>query len=219
MTSGIASLADVKAHLRYPNPGQPNADDNALQGFIDAADACIRFECDDVLPTLHSERHDGGGFKIYTHHRPILEVKNIEEGWGWRVFELDYQDANQDPSDTTMFGYSVNNFETGEIGRRSVASVPIPFIPGEKNIFIQYVAGFQTAPANIVLALKELVTHWWQNSQLRGATMAGANLTYDSVQGTVYTRDTESGVQNMNIGIPYRILELIKANRRMPIIA
>jgi hypothetical protein len=219
MASAIVDLASMKAHLRYPNPASPSSDDTAIQGFIDAAEECIRFECDDVIPTLYSERHDGGDFKIYTHHRPLLEVKNIEEGWGWITYELDYQDPNTAPSDTTMFGYSVNNYETGEIARRSVASVPLPFIPGERNIYIQYTAGYAQAPANIVLATKELVAHWWQNSQLRALTMAGSNIAYDTVTGAAYTRDTETGVQNINVGVPYRILELIKAHRKMPIIA
>lgn len=209
----------MKAHLRYPNPTSASSDDAALQGFIDAADACIQFECGDILPTLHSERHDGGGFKIFLRHPPVLEIKNIEEGWGWINYELDYQDANTAPSDTTMFGYSIDNAETGDVARRSVASVPIPFIPGEHNIFVQYVSGYAQPPANILLAVKELVAHWWQNSQLRAVALAGTNVSYDAVQGAVYTRDTETGVQNLNIGVPYRILELIKANRRMPIIA
>lgn len=219
MASSLVSLTDMKAHLRFPNPGSANAEDSVIQSFIDAADECIRFECDETLPRLYSERHDGGGFKIFTYNRPILSVENVEEGWGWVTYELDYQDANSPAGSTTMFGYSIDNTESGEIARRTVASVPIPFMPGEKNIFIQYTAGYATIPANITLAAKELTAHWYRNSQLRAAAVAGANLAYDTVAGSVYTRDTESGFQNINVGIPFAILELIKAHRRMPIIA
>src|SRR5215469_17522418 len=133
----LVSLADMKAHLRFPSPSAPSAEDPILQGFIEAAEACIRFECDDILPTLYSERHDGGSFKIFLYHRPILTIKNLEENWGWIQYELDYQDQGTPASDTTMFGYSIDNRETGEVSRRSVASVPLPFIPGEKNLFVQ----------------------------------------------------------------------------------
>lgn len=217
--STIVSLTDVKTHLRYPNPTQANADDAALQKFINAADEVLQFECDGTVPKVYSERHDGGGYKIFTRHRPLITVQNIEEGWGWVNHQLDYQDANTDPAATTLFGYSINSYENGEIGRRSVASVPIHFRPGEANIFIQYVAGYQPVPPTLILAVLELIAHWWQNSQLRAAVAGGANVSYDATQGGSYTRDTESGVQNINIGVPYRILELIKGHRHMPFIA
>lgn len=218
-TSVIVSLQDMKTHLRYPSPSQPTSDDAAIQQFIDAAEECIRFECDETLPRLYEEQHDGGRFKIFLDHRPVLSVKNIQESWGWINYELDFQAEGTVPEGTSMWGYSIDNYTTGEIARRSVASVPIPFIPGERNIRVTYVAGYDPVPATIVLAIKELVAHWWQNSQLRAVALAGANIAYDAVQGAAYTRDTESGSQNLNIGVPYRILEMIKGYRRLPIIA
>jgi hypothetical protein len=69
------------------------------------------------------------------------------------------------------------------------------------------------------LAELELIAHWWQNSQLRAVAMAGTNIGYDTVEGAIYSRDTESGTQNMNIGVPYRILEMLNSHRHLPIIA
>lgn len=218
MTTNIVTLAQVHAHLRLPTAY--TADDGILQILMNAADVVLEYECDDILPTAYSERHDGGQFRIYTRHRPVIEVRNVEENWGFIKFELDFQDASTDPTVTTMFGYALDSPETGEISRRSVASVPIPFIPGEKNIFIQYVAGYepQNLPGNLILAELELISHWYQNALVRGVSLSGSNLAYDATQGTVYSRDTESGTQNINIGVPYRILELIKPHRRMPVI-
>lgn len=217
--ANIVTLQQVKTHLRYPSPTVASDDDVALQIFIEAVDEVIRYECDDIMPKLYSERHDGGQYKIFTYHVPILDVKNIQEGWGWITYDLDYQDANTDAASTSMFGYGIDNPEAGEISRRTVASVPIPFIPGEKNIFIQYTAGEAKVPGNITLAALELVAHWWQNSQLRAVALAGTNIAYDAVAGQAYTRDTESGTQNLNIGVPFRILEMIKGHRHRPIIA
>lgn len=218
-TSCVVSLTDVKAHLGYPEPTAPNSDDASLMRFIAAADEVLAFECDATIPRTYSERFDGGDYKIFLYHRPIVTVQNIEEGWGWINFELDYQDVNTTPGDTTLFGYSIDNYNNGEVSRRSVASVQIPFMAGTKNIFVQYVAGFSPVPATIVLATLELIAHWWQNSQIRGAVQSGANISYDATLGQNYTRDTESGIQNINIGIPGRILEMLKAHRRMPIFA
>lgn len=217
--STLVSLTDIKTHLRYPNPSQASPDDAALQRFLNAADEVLQYECDETLPRTYTERHDGGDYTLFTYHRPLISVRNIEEGWGWINFELDFQDANTAPENTTLWGYSIDSPENGQISRRSVASVPIPFMPGEANIVVTYVAGHSPLPATIVLACLELISHWWQNSQLRAAVVGGANVAYDATQGTAYTRDTEAGVQNLNIGVPYRILEMIKSHRHMPFIA
>ena len=217
--TNIVQLSDVRRHLRFPNPDQPNSEDESLQWFINAADEVIEFECDDILPKLLSEHYDGGDYIIHTRHVPILEVLNVEEGWGWINYELDFVDVNSPAPTTSMFAYSIENTEEGQISRRSAGNVQIPFIPGTGNIFIQYKAGEATVPGNVFLAELELIAHWYQNSQLRAVAMAGTNVGYDTVAGQIYSRDTESGVQNINIGVPYRILEMLKAHRHRPIIA
>ena len=217
--ANIVSLQDVKTHLRYPNPSSASPDDTSIQKFINAADEVIEFECDDILPKLITESYDGGTCTIYTWHRPIIEVLNIEEGWGWVNYELDYVEVNSPASVTSMFAYSVDTPENGEITRRTAGNVTIPFHPGDSNISITYRAGESKIPGTIILAELELIAHWWQNSQLRGVTLGGANIGYDAVAGSIYSRDTESGTQNLNIGVPYRILEMIKGQRHMPIIA
>ena len=218
--SSIVTLADVKRHLRYPNPSAPHADDAALLDFIEAADPVIRYECDDILPEAYTEQHDGGDFRIYLFNRPLLSVQGIQESWGWISYDLDYQQAGVAPGSTSMFGYSIDNAEVSEVSRRTMASVLIPFVPGSNNITVQYTAGIQPIPGNIILATKELIAHWWRNSQQRsGSSGAGApnEAAFDSVEGAAYSRDP--GTQNINIGVPFRIIQLIKGNRRMPFMA
>jgi hypothetical protein len=118
-----------------------------------------------------------------------------------------------------MFGYSIDSYEAGLISRRSAGNVNIPFVPGQANIHVSYTAGLEAVPPSIELAALELIAHWWQNSQLRAAAMGGVNISYDATLGQQYSRDTESGTQNINIGVPFRILEMLKPNRRRPIIA
>lgn len=217
--TNIVTLEQVKTHLRYPNPSSSSPDDGALQIFINAADECIEFECDDILPKLFKEQYDGGNCLIFLHHRPVLEVLNVEEGWGWINFELDYVEVNAPAQVNSLYAYSIDNYEYAQISRRSAGNVLLPFRPGEGNIQVVYRAGQDPIPGSIILGELELIAHWWQNSQLRGVTMAGANLGYDTVTGQLYSRDTESGNQNLNVGVPYRILELIKPQRHMPFFA
>lgn len=217
--ANIATLEDVKTYLRYPNPSDTSSDDAAIQWFMNAADEVIKFECGDILPQVYDEMHDGGEFSITTWRKPILRVMNVEEGWGWIDYELDFQEVNANPKVTGMFGYSIDNYETGIISRRSFGNVNIPFMWGTKNIHVVYEAGETNVPGNVFLADLELIAHWWQNSQLRAVALAGTNVAYDAVEGALYSRDTESGVQNINIGVPYRILEMIKGHRHDPFFA
>lgn len=219
MPSGsIVGLAEVKTHLRYPAPSSPHSDDTALLKFISAADEVIRFECDDVLPKAYTEYYDGGDYTIFMRHTPLINVRSVMEGWGWTNFPLDYVEVNSPPP-YSLYAYSVDSYENSTISRRSAGNVQIPFRAGSSNIFVDYVAGEENLPGNVVLAELELIAHWWQNSQLRSVAMSGSDISYDSVSGQAYSRDTESGVQNLNIGVPMRILELIKTHRRRPIIA
>lgn len=216
--ANIVTLQQVKSWLRYPNPTQPSADDAGLQILINAADEVIEYECDDILPHRHDEYYDGGDEEIFLRHRPLLSVENVEEGWGYLNYELDYQESNS-PGPFSMFAFSVDGHEFGKITRRTAGNVVIPFRAGTDNIRVQYTTGELTIPGTVLMAELELCAHWWANSQFRAQALAGTNVGFDAVSGQAYTRDTESGTQNLNIGVPFRILEQLKAHRRTPIIA
>lgn len=211
----VVTLADVRTHLRYP--ATSTADDVALQGFIAAADDVIKAECGDVVPTTYDEYYNGGDYVIYLRHRPVLEVVNVEEGWGYYNWELDYQQVNTVPAGA-MFAYSIDSHQVGAVSRRSAGNVQIPFVPGQKNIRIQYVAGRNPIPGAIRLAALELIAHWWQSSQLRTTASSAGFTAYDATEGQQFTRDNDSGLVNINVGVPFRVLELLKPHRRPPII-
>lgn len=211
----IVTLADVKTHLRYPSTDVN--DDIALQGFISAADDVIRQECGDVIPRHYDEYHDGGNYWIYLRHRPVISVENVEEGWGWWNYELDYQQVNTQPAGD-MFAYSVDSPEIGGITRRSAGNVQIPFVPGTKNIRVWYTAGRLPIPPVIRLAALELIAHWWQGSQFRASANGNTQNGYDATEGERYDRGNEQGVVGINYGLPFRVLELLKPYRHVPII-
>ncbi len=208
----IVTLTDVKIHLRIPPTDMSN--DYALMGFISAADDCLTAECGEILPKHYDETYDGGNYVIYLRHRPVLSIQNVEEGWGWWNYELDYQQVNTVPAGS-MFAYSIDSPQAGGISRRSAGNISIPFLPGRKNIRIWYTAGRDNIPGSVRLAALELIAHWWQNSQLRAMANSQVYTTYDQMNED-WTRAT--GATSMNMGVPYRILELLKRHRHMPII-
>jgi hypothetical protein len=217
--TNIVTLEQAKTYLQIPNPSSASEWDTVIQWLINAADLVIQYECDDILPTLWDEHYDGGNYSIHLRHRPILSVENVEEGWGWINYELDFAEVNSPAPTTSMFAYSIDSHSNAEISRRSAGNVQIPFMVGDNNIHVVYRTGEQEVPGNVFLAELELVSHWFQNSQLRAVALAGANVGYDAVAGQAFTRDTETGVQNVNIGVPYRILEMIKSHRHGPFFA
>ena len=218
--ANVVTLQDAKTYLQIPNPSQPNAQwDTIIQWLINAADCVLEYECDDIVPTRRNEHYDGGDYTIFLKHIPIVSVSNVEESWGYINWELDYCEVNSPPESTSMFAYSIDSYPNGELSRRSVGNVQIPFRPGQANILIQYVSGLEQVPGNIVMAELSLIAHWFQNEQLRATSLGGTNISYDATMGQVYTRDTESGTQNINIGVPERILEALKPSRHMPFFA
>lgn len=217
--ANIVTVQQVRTYLRFQNPSAPSSDDAAIQWFINAADLVIEYECNDILPHSYSETYDGGNSSIWLRHKPLLSVENVQEGWGYINFDLDYVQANSPVNAAGLYAYSIDSYVNAEISRRSVGNVVLPFKAGKGNIQVNYTTGEQPIPGNVFLAEMELIAHWWQNSQQRGVTLASTNLQYDAVEGAVYSRDTESGVQNINLGVPMRILELIKSHRRGPFFA
>lgn len=211
----IVTLSDVKIHLRIPPTN--TQEDYTLQGLVYAAEDVIRAECGDVLPTRYDESYDGGNYVIYLRHRPVLSIQNVEEGWGWYNYELDYQQVNTVPAGD-MFAYSIDSPEAGAISRRSAGNVVIPFVPGVKNIRVYYTAGRTSIPGAVRLASLELVAHWFTNSQLRASASNAGEQAYDAVEGERYSRASEGNISGINYGVPYRIIEMLKPFRRLPII-
>jgi hypothetical protein len=214
----LISLRDVRAHLRMP--ATFTADDQMLQQiYIPAAQETLEVETGISVPTEFDEYYDGGDFSIWLRHIPVLTVNRVEEGWGWTNFELSYVQVNStiNAQGNPIYAYSIDDPEQGEITRRYGASVPAPFMVGEANIHVTYVAGRQNTPATLYLAGLELVSHWYQNTQQRvgaGGNAAG----YDAVNMEAPRSGPDAAIMTINQGVPNRILELIKKYRRTPII-
>lgn len=210
----LCTIAEARAHLRM-DPDF-NDDDDMLQNiFIPAAANVIKSECGDILPQQYDESYDGGDYSVWTRHTPVLDVLNVQEGWGFTNYELTYVQVNS-TSATNMFAYSLDQPDMGQISRRTGGNVNIPFMRGISNIRVTYVAGRQEIPAAVKLAGLELVAHWYQGSQQRQAQFQSSG--YDQVDTAQPTSGAMGGLIGINVGVPIRILELLRPYRHLPYI-
>lgn len=211
----IASLATVKQYLRIPTAN--TNDDNILSTlFMPAAQEVVETELGHIVAkTITAERHNGGYREIWLRERPVLYVSNVEEGWGYYDWELDDQEVNQIPA-LSIWSYSLDNPTGGQLTRRSAGSVNIPFVRGVNNIRVDYVAGRTEIPANAALAFCELTAHWYRLTQLRARNQASAAFSPTAIVSQDFTRAT--GVTSINMGVPVEIIEMLKGERRRPIV-
>jgi hypothetical protein len=217
MAQNIVTLDDVRAHLRISDAY--TQDDAMLSNiFIPAANDVIQRECADILTKQWDEFYSGGDFSIWLRNIPILSVELVQEGWGWTNYDLAYVQVNDiiqnEESIDPIFAYSIDNAEEGMITRRYGGNVPAPFVPGENNIHVVYTSGVAVVPGSIVLASLELINHWYQGAMQRHSGVANV---YDAVADD-YARSGNAPQEMVSFGVPERILELLKPNRRTPII-
>jgi hypothetical protein len=204
--TNICTLEQIRQHLQIPIAD--TAFDLEIQFLMDSADEVIRSECGEILPQTYDETYSGGTQIIFLNHVPVIAVEGIVEGAGFINYDLDNV---QSPSvgSGSMFAYSIDNPDTGQISRRTAGNVLTRFTPGESNIRVTYSAGMIPIPANLKLAESELVAHWFRNTQQRGSS-TGGRFGYDVT--------SEAPQMLLLAGVPTRILELIRPNRRMPVI-
>lgn len=213
--TNVVTLDEVRRHLRYP--AADTQDDAALQLFMDAADQVMVKECGANVAIQYNEYYNGGNSAIFLRHVPVLSVEQVEEGWGFATFVLDYVQVDT-AAVATNFAYSIDDPDNGYITRRTSGNVLIPFQAGTSNIHVTYTAGRNPIPPIIKLAELELIAHWWQGSQQRGMGTSSSAYSYDTVNQDFPRSGPAAGMVPLNQGIPYRIIEMIKPYRSAPII-
>ena len=205
--SDIATLAEVKQYLRYPDPTGVSDDDALLQVFMDSADEVIRRYCGEILTATYDEWYSGGDVMIQLRHFPVASIQTLEENWGFFTYELTEQPGDSDPSVTSLWAYSLDQPDNGIVTRRSVGNVVIPFVNPSNgdNIRVKYTTGVASIPGNVTHGWLDLIAHWWQNTQQRST---GTGTTYEAM-------GTQPGYL---AGVPYRIIEILEGAKRAPII-
>lgn len=212
--TAIAELSDVKNYLRIP---LTNTIDDAIltDVFMPAAQQAVEREIGHVVKkVIRAERHDGGKAEVWLRQLPVLYVENVQEGWGYYNWNLDDQEVNTQPA-LSIWAYSLDRPQQGLLTRRGPGNVLYPFVWGRNNIRVDYVVGRTEMPSNAVLVFCELIGYWYRQSQLRTTNQVAAAFN-PSILDTNYSRTT--GEESVNMGVPESIIELLKPDRRRPVI-
>lgn len=209
----LVSLSEMKNYLRYPDPDSESDDDFLLNEFMASANDVIRRECGDVVQTAYDEWYSGGDCQIILRHIPVYSVTLVEENWGFMNYVLSAQPGDSLPANTSLWAYSLDQPHEGVLTRRSVGNVMIPFVWPTRgdNIRVQYIAGRATVPGAIRHAYMDLVAYWWQNAMQRSYGSSGGSPSGFNAVG-------QGAATGFNAGVPYRILEILRGERRTPII-
>lgn len=145
MTDPIVDLADLKEFIGITDTKR----DGVLQWYLDAASRWATYVSDAIVPeTFENEVHSGGGPTIVLYNTPILTVDSIIEYVGTTAYTLTQSEAGTNET----YGYSIDNPSAGIISRRWSGFVG-SFIGGRNNIVVTYMAGFETIPADIAVAV------------------------------------------------------------------
>lgn len=186
----LVTVAEMRDHLQISGATY----DGQLQGYLDAAAILIEEIGDIVLPRQVDETYDGGGTTIILLSTPVVSIASVTEYSGTIAYAL-----TQAATPTLAIGpyqYQVD-LASGLLVRLATGSVT-RFPVGRRNVFVSYVAGQSSVPANVTLATKELVAHWWRWGQQGNRAAFG-----DAVPDMAAT--SSSGY-----AIPNRVVELLR---------
>jgi len=170
---------DAKPYLQIPSTDTTR--DAVLQDVIDAA--C--WWAQDTLgrpipPTTFQRRFSGfsgfGGSHLALPYYPVIvdatHPITVTEYWGASgPHTLTLQTpATQGGSD--MFQLDALR---GIITRSYLGLLQRPFFPGLGNVEVTWTAGYNPIPRHWIMATKELVKYWWENTQTASRTFQPHN--------------------------------------------
>lgn len=167
----LVTLDEVIAHLNLE--GDTSLDTVELQGFIDAATAYIQAATGPIVQQTYTEVHSGGGSTICVFHPPIVSVTSIVEYVGPVGYTLTEAELG---TPAGAYSFSIDDPRSGIIRRRWQGGFTGPFVGGDHNIVVTYVAGRTEVPADIRMAVLQDIAGLYQPSQL------GTNPYYDNNQ-------------------------------------
>lgn len=203
-TPAVVTLDEVRAHLNY-DAGDTD-DDAELQRFAVAATE-VAEEIGGLVRQQSGlvEQHDGGSATIVL-LEPVVTVQSIVEYLAQVAYPLVQEPLG---GATSFYGYTIDG---AAVTRRSFG-LPVPFMPGRRNVIVTYTAGTAFLSEKVRLGVLELIRHWWQ----QGQQQSGGNTLRGAAYG--YSDDAVQSAAKMGYAIPNRVVQLLSPDRRTPGIA
>lgn len=174
----VLALADVKAHLNITG----TANDAELSAFVEAAVAAIGERVGPLEPVARTVRVTASRYGLRV-PSPAASLTSVTDADG-EVLTL--ADLYLEPA---------SGLVTFNDGRAMVS----------RYYTVAYMAGRDPVPADLKLAVKELVRHYWQTQ--RGPTRRPGSTASETMANTV---------PGAAYALPFRVSELIKPH--MPIL-
>lgn len=198
----LVGLGEVREHLNIDKLDRTH--DAELLRLIDACTPIVEGLTGPVAQRVYQETYDGGTPFLSLRHRPVVAVNRVVEYRGPIPYEL-----TQVPSPDLGTIYSYMFEPTGRVFRRTVGGGTTSFPGGAETVSVNYTAGYATVPANIRMAVLELVRVNYQQTQQAGHPMFGGGGGDDTVTSTAL----------LGFFVPNRVKELLAPSRRHPSVA
>lgn len=138
----VVALAEVKTHLNLT----VSTHDGEVQAFIDAAEAAIGERVGPLGTAAHEARVRGGGSTLVLPIAPAVSLTSVT------------------PADSTALTLSDLHLDE----ETALVTYEVGGTFSARHYDVAYEAGRATCPADLKLAVKELVRHLWTTQ--RGAT-------------------------------------------------
>ena len=198
----IMSLGEAKDYLNIPTADRTR--DAKLLRFLVQLTPVIENITGPILQrVIQNEPYDGQGPWLSLRNRPVIAVNNVTEYRGPIPYYL-----TQVPSPDLGTIYSYMFEPPGRIVRRTVGGGMTDFPRGVDSVWVSYVAGFATVPANVTGAVEELLRVHFQATQ-QGPPRAGGG------GGEMLEPTTPI----IGFFLPGYVREMLQPNRRHPAIA
>ena len=198
----IISVAEAIEALNLASTPNPAMYVERLRTFIMGVTAVVESIVGPVLPITVDEYLDGGSPIILLSRAPVLAVNSVVEAGGGGFIRV-LTNEPPDSSNIDSFGYSVD-LDSGSIIRR-ISGLAAPFLPGRRNVHVNYSAGQSAAP-NIREAALDLIRINWQPVQ--GGNRPG----YDKPGQADINVD---GAWKMGFFVPNRVMEQLVPSRHV----
>lgn len=158
----VITLSEAKDFLDINTSNE----DGELATYITAASKLWVGRVGPVNSTAYDEWYDGGSTKVILRRWPVLTVSLVEESFGPTKYTLTDSDAG-----LGTWTYNVDK-STGLLTRRAMG-IAVGFATGQRNIRVQYTAGYATIPADIKQAVALLMQHLWATQRGRIKSRGG----------------------------------------------
>lgn len=179
IVDGLITLAEARSSLGWA--ASDTANDSDLERYVEAATPVIENITGPLVARTETFKFDGGFRAVVLPVRFATVTSVVESG----VTVTDY----------------VAEPDAGLIAAGTTTS-PREFESGHQNIVVTVTTGAATVPANVKLAARELVRHWWQQGRQGNRPGFGNDMPAD-------------GGVPMGFAVPKRVLELLEPSPRL----